>query len=500
MKTIKAELVPSILTAGEWTKWNTEARKILKTNPDFGTLPDKRDQFEVRDMPISFEEKIFNKFKAEKSFFNRVQYVQDFMAEAEPDSDYFKDMFSYFTGFLKSPGTASELMVSSFLLVQRIINIYPFLNPGLDFDFGDVLDQTEDVPGVFARIEDPELKKDFLLSIKRQSVEWPALYAKLFRYYLSRFIIDELADAEKIDIIKEMVADIIRHYRDEREAFIWLARNTLDEEWFSQLDTTFEKILICLIHLLDITFRDISNRRDVGVNRKLNRQIQDFLFKEDKLQEYLQTADEESVNRIYTLVEDVKELDPSLKVDVKQTIRTRFPDFHFHGEDEKETVSRGLLVTRGGYGEKQKQLRHILEVEIPLNSKDIGKAMEKGDLRENAEYKAALEKQDLLNSTAAKIQAQLSEAQVFDESDVDTGSISFGTKVLLINLDNQESEEYIILGPWESDPAKKIISYLSPIGAHLYAHEKGDEVEFSLNDNSFHYKVKDIEKAPAGMI
>ena len=499
VKTIKAELVPSVLTPGEWTKWNTEARKILKTNPDFGTLPDKRDQFEVRDLPISFEEKTYNKFKAEKIFFNRVQYIQDFLTEAEPDSDFFKDMLAYFTGFLKSPAAASEFVVSSFLLVQRIVNIYPFLNPGLDFDFGDILNEMEDVPAIFSKIEDTDLKKDFLLHVKRQSDEWPAIYAKLFRFYLSRFIIDELVSAERIDVIKTMFGDFVRHYRDDREAFVWLARNLSDEEWFEKLDITMEKILICLIHLLDITYREINNRRDVSLNRKVNRQIQDYLFKDEKLREYLVSSDEESATRLYTLIEDVKELDPSMKVEVVQNIRDKFPNFHFAGEDEKETVSRGLLVTRSGYGEKQKQLRNILEMEIPQNSKEIGKAMEKGDLRENAEYKAALEKQDLLNATAAKIQAELGEAQVFDESDVDTSTISFGTKVVLLNLENDKNEEYIILGPWESDPSEKIISYLSPIGTNLFAHKMGEEVEFSVNDKSFRYKVQNIEKAPIVM-
>ena len=83
MKKIKTELVPDILSQSEWTKWNTEARKILKTNPAFGTLPDKRDQFEVREIPISFEEKTFNKFKAEKNFFGRVQIIQDFLKNSK---------------------------------------------------------------------------------------------------------------------------------------------------------------------------------------------------------------------------------------------------------------------------------------------------------------------------------------------------------------------------------------------------------------------------------
>jgi transcription elongation factor GreA len=500
MKTIKAELVPSVLTQGEWSKWNTEARKILKTDPAFGNLPEKRDLFEVRDIPISFEEKTFNKFRAEKNFFGRVQTVMEFLPEAEPDSDYFKEMFAYFTSFLKAYSSVSEIVISSYLLVQRIVAIHPYLNPGLDMSFEDLFEQIEDLPAVFSNIEDNELRKEFLMHVKRYRSNWPEIFADLFRFHLSKYIIDELLGAQKMDTIRELFEIALSRYREYRESFVWLVRNLIDEPWFSDLEVPEEKILICLIHLLDITYREINNRRDVSLNRRMNRQIQDFLFKEEKLANHLMKSDEDSINRLYTLVEDVRELDPSIKIRIKQKIKERFPDFKFIGEAEIETVSRGLLVTRAGYEAKQRELRTILEVEIPQNSKDIGVAMEKGDLRENAEYKAALERQDLLNNTAAKLQSQLQEAQIFDETHIDTVNISFGTTVMLQNLITEEVEEYTILGPWESAPSENIISYLSPLGTHLLNHKTGDELTFTINKKEFHYRVESIERVAASAI
>jgi len=495
MKTIKAELVPSILTQNEWSKWNTEARKVLKTDPAFGNLPEKRDLFEVRETPISFEEKSFNKFKAEKSFFNRVQIIQEFLQEAEPDSDFFKEMISYFTGFVRAYSSVNEVVISSYLLIQRIVTIYPYLSEELDTEFSDLFEQIEDLPGVFSKIEDAELRKEFLINVKRVRSDWPEIFSALFRFHLSRYIVDELLGAGHLDVIKAIYQNALDHYREFRELFVWLARNTISESWYKELEIPFEKILIGMLHLLDITFREISNRRDVSLNRRLNRQIQDFLFKEQWLIRFLLETDEDSINRLYTLIEDVKELDPTVKIGIKEKIKSRFPDFKFIGESTKETVSRGLLVTRSGYESKQRELRKILEVEIPQNSKDIGVAMEKGDLRENAEYKAALERQDLLNNTAARLQTELQEAQVFDESDINANKISFGTNVTLRNLSSGETEIYTILGPWESDPSKNVISYLSPLGTHLLNHAKGDELEFVINEKPFQYSVQTIEPA-----
>lgn len=494
MKRIKAELVPHILTAGEWTKWNVEARKILKTNPDFGNMPEKKDQFVVRESPITFEEKTFNRFKAEKNFFGRVAALQEFLNEEEPDSEYFEEMFAYFVGFLKSFATVSEEVISSHLLTQRVVASHPYLNPGLGLDFATLYGQIDDVPGVFSKIEDSDLQKEFLRNVRRMDDSWAELFSRLFRTSPTKFIIDELIAHGRLDVIKELFLGSLDHYRESREPFVWLVRNIFDEPWFAGFEVPFEKVLIGMVHLLDITFREISNRRDVSLNRRLNKQIQDFLFKEERLEHFLMLTDVDSITRLYTLVDDVKELDPSIKIKLKQLIKDKYPDYKFIGHVvEAEVVSGRMLATRTGYEGKQKELRHLLEVEVPENSREIGVAMAKGDLRENAEYKAALEKQDMLNSTAGKLQQELQSAQIYDRKEVDTDMISFGTKVFLKNLEGDSEEEYTILGPWESDPSSRIISYLSPLGTNLYNRKPGEELAFTINENKFRYKVDRIE-------
>jgi transcription elongation factor GreA len=495
MKQIKNELVPDLFSSSKWSKWSAEARKILKTNPIFGNYPDKLDHFMVRDKPISFEEKTFNKFKAEKNFFNRVKTIQDFLNHSDPDSEYFNEMFSYFVGFAKSYSSVTELVISSFLLIQKIIAIYPFLNPELQYDFKDLLNQAEDKVTIFSKIEDAELKKEFLIQLKTHVAEWEDYYIDLFRFYLNRFIIEELIAHSRLNKISELFYNLLDHYREFREPFIWFVRNMIDEQWFVKLGVENEKILICMVHLLDITFREIKNRRDVSLNRKLNKQIQHFLFSEDRLLHHIMNADEDSITRLYTLVDDIKDLDPSIKIQLKQKIRSRYPGFHFLGEQEKEKVRGRLIVTRKGYQEKQTFLKHIIEEEIPENSKEIGIAMKKGDLRENAEYKSALEKQEMLKTSASKLQEELQNAEIFNENDIDLNKVTFGTAVELTNLTTEEQEEYIIFGPWESDPSKNIISYLSPLGTSLYNHKVGQELKFKINEQEFHYQIKNIKKA-----
>lgn len=495
MKKIKSELVPGILSPGEWTTWSNEARKILKTNPAFGNLPDKVDQFVVRNNPISFEEKSFNKFKAEKSIFNKIAVVYDLMKHGSTESDYFAEMFNYFANILKSFNTVNETVLASFIVVSNIIKSHPYLNPNLDISFMDLFNEVENLEETFSKIEDSDIQRNFLVLVKENIDSWPDIYIRLFPYFLNRFIIDELIDNDKLSIIQDSFQTIIEHYRDYRAPFVWIVRQAADEPWFKEINVSYEKMLIALVHLLDITFREINNRKDIVSNRKLNKRIQNYLFKDENLVEFIMEADEESITRIFTLVNDIKDLDPTYKLGLKEKILSRFPDFKFYGDIQTEVTSSGkMLVTQNSFERKQKELKHLLDVEVPNNFKEIAVARSYGDLRENAEYKAAKEHQEMLNNTAGRLKDELERSQIVDLDGIDASKIGFGTEVILTNSDTNTDEKYIILGPWESDPSNNIISYLSPFGGELLNHREGESFQFTINERTYNYIVKGIKK------
>ena len=91
------------------------------------------------------------------------------------------------------------------------------------------------------------------------------------------------------------------------------------------------------------------------------------------------------------------------------------------------------------------------------------------------------------------MQDELDRAQVFDPSTITTARVSFGNTVFLYNKESGEEEEYTILGPWESDPDNKIISYMSPFGNALMNAKEGDELNFEINEQNYTYTVKGIK-------
>ena len=241
-----------------------------------------------------------------------------------------------------------------------------------------------------------------------------------------------------------------------------------------------------------MSYREIENRRDTAENRKLNKQVYTILFKEDVINNYIDMADQETITRIHTFVNDVKDLDPADKMNLRNRVLKKYPDFKFIGLEEKKIANLGLLVTLEKYLEKQKQLATIKDVDIPANSREIEAARQHGDLKENAEYTAAREKQTQPNSLASRLNGEIDRAQIFDPSLVNVSRVSFGTHVLLFNKKTRVREEFTILGPWESDPDNHIISYLSPFGGTILNKVVGEDVDFTNNDETVSYTVEEI--------
>lgn len=128
--------------------------------------------------------------------------------------------------------------------------------------------------------------------------------------------------------------------------------------------------------------------------------------------------------------------------------------------------------------EKLKKELDSLEEELHLKlPKEIQHAREFGDLRENAEYKAAKERQTMVQARISQLQQRLIEVDSIDVSKLPTDRIAYGSSVVLFDLEKEEKITYKLVTSEESDPDNGLISTVSPIGQALLGKEEGDEVK-----------------------
>ncbi|WP_066967104.1 transcription elongation factor GreA [Microbulbifer sp. Q7] len=140
------------------------------------------------------------------------------------------------------------------------------------------------------------------------------------------------------------------------------------------------------------------------------------------------------------------------------------------------------------------ELDDLKKVQRPAVVQAIAEAREHGDLKENAEYHAAREKQGFIEGRIQEIEAKLSMAQVIDVHSIEpSGKVIFGTTVTIIHMENDSEVTYKIVGDDEADVKQKKISVNSPIARALIGKEEGDIVVVNTPSGSVEYEIDTVE-------
>lgn len=146
-------------------------------------------------------------------------------------------------------------------------------------------------------------------------------------------------------------------------------------------------------------------------------------------------------------------------------------------------------MTPAGQKRLRDRLKQLRDVDRHENVREIEAALEHGDLRENAEYHAAKERQGQLDAEIKLAEYQLGRAQVIDPAKIDSDTIGFGATVKLLDLDTDEEKTYSLVGETETDVDHGRISIRTPIARALLGKREGDEVNIRLPRGEREYEI-----------
>jgi transcription elongation factor GreA len=153
-------------------------------------------------------------------------------------------------------------------------------------------------------------------------------------------------------------------------------------------------------------------------------------------------------------------------------------------------------MTPEGHNALLAELKHLKSVERPKISEEIGTAAAHGDLKENAEYHAAREKQSHIEGRILDIEDMLARAEVIDTTTFSGEKVKFGAWVTLSDIDSEREFKYRIVGPGEADTDKGTISVTSPVAKALIGRITGDEVKVHAPGGTRTYEIVDVRWSP----
>ncbi|MBA3963029.1 MAG: GreA/GreB family elongation factor [Chthoniobacterales bacterium] len=168
--------------------------------------------------------------------------------------------------------------------------------------------------------------------------------------------------------------------------------------------------------------------------------------------------------------------------------------------EQAEAKSEAIVVSWSSLQKRKAELEDLVNKKIPENSKEIGVARSYGDLRENFEFKAAKEMQAVLMRRKSELESALDRARGTTFENPDLSQVSIGTIVTLRESETNREEVYTILGAWDGNPDRAVISYQTAIGQALLGHRLGEVIELNADQGRGRYAIIAIEPAPLDVV
>ncbi len=491
---IQSVLVPDVI-ANDWKKWWETARREMKKDGHF-IVPQKKTEPVVFQMQeTSLQDRLLTDFRAAKGLKARVVVVTEMIKGAADLKDKGASAKEVIAGLnpdivshqRNQPGVALEAIFARDEL-RELADLAP--DPG---EITVALVWAQDGIKFGPLIETIPATKHHR-ALESYKAAFPDRWVEMFRSALNfvsaklaREIVGVLRHNGKLDLLKETLAKHINQHTASSELLLWFGRERTEDF----VDILGPEVFRAMLTAME---------RDQFQERRSNR-LRDFILEDQALiAELTATAD----------IEVVKDLTRALKLSPvfddmdKRSLLARLVKAHpavqslVSGEQTKQDAT--LLVSWASLERRRLEYQELVEKKIPANSKEIAIARSYGDLRENHEYKAAKEMQKILMRQKEDLEAALTRARGQDFLNAKTDVVGPGTIVLAMDLTTNQLETFTILGAWDSDPDKGIISYLTPVAMALVNRKVGDEVEFELHGSKRRHRIEKIQawKTEAG--
>lgn len=471
---IKDELCDLVIPAAEWTRWWQNTRGKIKKDTMIATPESIREPFRLRKSELSHEERLQRVLENKPDANTLIQMVYTFLRdfpETLKNVDFKATLLAKMAEMLSfneiSP--SQELQIHFFLQDLNNVKELPAIN--------ELIQSFESIEKIIDSIEVLSFKKRVLMEARKVRADWKESFLDLLfkvgqaplRDYILSELISVKADAE----LKEKFQNLYIYPSRHPEAFMWYFQKLQTQKAIPFSDKQgkirfFEGLLILL--------SQIENTPEL---REMVKKIHSLLSGDRFaiVRQVMASGTTEEAKEFILLASKSHSLsdhDQKIFQSLAEVAHPSIAKSKKKQGSSSEMDSQVIWTTHEGYLKLQQRIQQIATIETIENAKEIEVARSHGDLRENAEFKAALEKRDRLQSELKTLSDQLSIARVITKEDIIPNEVGVGTIVECENKDGKATT-YTLLGPWDADPEKNILSFQSKLAQALKEKKVGDK-------------------------
>lgn len=470
--------------SSDWKKWWEVARSEMKKDGHFTVPLKKAEPILYQESELNIGVRLATDFKAAKGLKARVSVASEILKSVTDIDD--KAVITEIVTMLNADITSHAVTMPALALEGVFIRDDLSRSAALDLPEGpitvrDILTAQAKLVEFFAEL--PAAKHRRTLEALRDSApDWGAkliliinnVGAKLAGECARLLLIENRGQLLKQELIR-----LISQHGASSELLLWLGKERGDH---------FADILGPEVFRAMLT----AMERD-AFNEKRSNRLHDFILDDIKLlPELIESADIEVIRDLTRSLQLSPSFDDMDKRSLFARIVKAYPAIQemITGENKKEDHS--FLVSWPSLQRRQEEYQDLVNKRIPANVKDIALARSYGDLRENHEYKSAKEMQRVLQRRKAELERDLGRARGTDWANVRTDVVGPGTVIHVTEIQGGSQERFYLLGAWDGDPDKNILSYLTPFAKVFLGQPVGGEVNFSSEGQTKKYRIDGI--------
>lgn len=491
-------LIGDVFTEAEWKRWWESTRKALKATGAYSVPAKKTDPIQIRGEGVSHADELiaaFNKARQPKEQIAAVeQILKSHQQFKEPEKQLQPILVTIENVAARNqkihPELAFELIMARDDLLAHIPTLHT-THVGLTLTKL-IVDEEKRLVAILPRLSAAKEKRVLQALPATVGERWKDAALHLMEAAHGRMVAQIpriLGETGHHAELREMLERSIREHSATSEMLLWLCSER--EDW-SELVTP--QLLGAILSALER-----EQHRTGGRSSKLHRALVDD---RQLLGRMFENADvglaRDAMRRL--------QLSPLFDELTKRSLLARIVKVYPELEElivaaqPQEKAAGPLIVSWSSLEKRRAEHEELVKVKIPENTREIALARSYGDLSENFEFKAAKQMQRVLMRRKAELEQMLQNARGTSFENPDTSRVSIGTVVTLRNVETNNEETYTILGAWDGDPDRHIISYQTAIGQALLGHEPGETVSLNTEHGAAQFTIASIQPAPADQI
>ena len=489
---IELELtLAQVIGEEKFKKWWAAAKKALAKDPRVAVPEKKTECFVLRETPVSAEDEILEQFNGTRSARRRIVLAEELM-DALGRKDIKIDLSTVLKGVADAVKDSNQLDAAERLYgaavrddLARAVGQEPTFEPTQ----ATIIANVRDLPAMAEKIP-VQFQSRFLDLIQEtHPIEVRDVLFSLLKTSQGKFTTECINFLIEHGHADELAATLKRWQTEQNlraPVLLWIVKNRHSKKFAKLLnDLITPRLLSAIFFAIDYEALQASSARRIP--------LADILSEDtDLISDLLSTADPETARDLANTLMLNQGFEELTKKSLLARFIKIFPKIQSLVAADAESKEEQLLVSKSSYERKREEYEQIVSKKIPENSKAIAAAREHGDLKENSEYKMAKQDQQVLMAQKTLLERDLGRARVTDFKDASTEQVSAGTIVEVRNETNSNTITYTILGAWDGDPEKHIISYKTALGAALLGRKQGERVRVKLGGNDEEFSILKI--------